>query len=108
MISDGSSYFDKGSIQFCLSVKAEPELKLSRDQKNNSNDDYSDEADFYVLQNRYKFSCEITGNPEPEYVTWIICDESENNCRNVKKYKHTVSFFLLFCCYPSEQSFLFY
>jgi hypothetical protein len=55
----------------------------------------------------YEFSCEITGNPEPDYVTWSICDESGNICRNEKKYKPDVSYFFLLCLAYQSNSFIF-
>ena len=67
---------NKERIQFCLSVNAKPELKLTRNQSGSRMP--SDGKDFYVLGNSYEFKCEISGNPEPHHVKWIICDHLGN------------------------------
>ena len=77
-------------------IEAEPELILSRNDLNRKNGPIStssstDDEAYFVLGKSYEFQCSITGNPEPDHVTWVICDESGNSCINEKKYKRSVS-----------------
>ena len=51
-----------------------------------------DDEGFYVLGKEYEFRCEVTGNPLPKNVTWVICDGFGNNCRNFTRYDNTVGF----------------
>ena len=51
----------------------------------------TDDEAFFVLGKSYEFNCGIAGNPEPDHVTWVICNESGNRCLNEKKYKSSVS-----------------
>ena len=89
-ISDNDTKYDQG-IKFCLTVNAEPEIKLSR-YNYTSEDIMQDDEDFYVLGKEYEFRCEVTGNPQPKNVTWVICDGLRNFCINYTKYDNTVSY----------------
>ena len=78
-----------GSVQFCLSVTSRPDLILTRIQSTEK--ETIDDEEFYVLGKTYEFKCEISGNPEPDNVYWVICDESKTSCTREKKYSSSVS-----------------
>ena len=86
-IGDVDDQYDKG-IKFFLSVFAKHELKLSR-----ANDVEEDDLDFYTLNKEYNFKCLIKGNPEPENVTWVICDGAGKQCKNYTRNNTSVSHF---------------
>ena len=85
VIGDGGNRYER-ETKFCLSVLAKPDLKLSR-----SNGNEHDDSEFYVLRKLYEFKCLIKGNPEPNYVTWVICNGAGNNCRYDTKNISSVS-----------------
>ena len=71
-----------------MTIESEPNLKLTRAQYGSY--DTRDDEDYFVLGESYKFKCEISGNPEPDYLTWIACDESGNVCNDTKKLSKSV------------------
>ena len=79
---------DDGSVNFCLSIQSEPDLKLSRVQSGST--ETGDDDEYFVLGESYRFQCEISGNPEPDHVTWIACDESGNVCNDTKEFSENV------------------
>ena len=85
MIDNGDDRYDR-ETKFCLSVLAKPELRLSRFNKNEF-----DDSEFYVLRKQYEFKCLMKGNPEPNNVTWVICNGEGNNCRYDTKNISSVS-----------------
>ena len=79
---------DDGSVNFCLSIKSEPNLKLTRVQYGSH--ETKDDDEYFVLGKSYKFKCEISGNPEPDHVNWVSCDESGNTCNETKEFSKNV------------------
>ena len=56
----------------------------------NSSSPKDDEA-FFVVGRLYPFKCHITGNPEPDHIIWVVCDESGNSCIKETMYNDSVS-----------------
>ena len=84
-MGDGDDRYER-ETNFCLSVLAKPELKLSRSKAIEL-----DDSEFYVLGKQYEFKCFIKGNPEPKNVTWVICNGAGNSCRYDTKDVSSVS-----------------
>ena len=63
-------------------------MKLTRVQSGSY--ETGDDDEYFVLGESYRFKCEISGNPEPDHVTWIACDESGNVCNDTKEFSKNV------------------
>ena len=63
-------------------------MKLTRVQSGSY--ETGDDDEYFVLGESYRFKCEISGNPEPDHVTWIACDESGDVCNDTKEFSINV------------------
>ena len=63
-------------------------MKLTRVQYGSH--ETKDDDEYFVLGKSYKFKCEISGNPEPDHVNWVSCDESGNTCNETKEFSKNV------------------